>query len=167
MCIRDRVTTPLWVCIAIVSVYSAAAVGAGVALTNAIMDLARHGEDGSASAYRGAATNLGSAIGVAAMTGIVFFAASTSLYDQSVAAGIDPSTSSQVATAMRDGATSEDVSSLYSVPVQEVDQIDAMQQQAYVMGLHSHGVAGGVVTLMAAILFYLVRRREESTPAVE
>jgi len=157
-----QVTTALWVCIVIMSVYSAAAVGAGVALTNAIMDLARHGEDGSASAYRGAATNLGSAIGVAAMTGIVFFAASTSLYDQSVAAGIDPATSSQIATAMRDGATSEDASSLYAVPVQEVDQIDAMQQQAYVVGLHAHGAAGGAVTLVAAILFYAVRRRQEA-----
>ena len=157
-----QLTTPLWVSILIVSVYSAAAVGSGVALTNAIMDLAAKGEDGSAAAFRGAASNLGVAIGVAGMTSIVFFAASTSLHDQAVAAGLDPTTSSQVATDMRNGATSEDASSLYAVPIQEVDQIATMQQQAYLVGFHTHGFVGGAVTLVAAAGFFLVRRRQES-----
>ena len=160
-----NLTTPVWVAVLIVSIYSAAAVGSGVALTNAIMDLADEGEDGSAAAFRGAASNLGSAIGVAAMTSIVFFAAATSLQGQAAAAGLDPTTASEVATAMRDGATSEDTSSLYSVPVAEVDQINSMQQQAYVAGLRAHGAAGGAVTLVAAALFYVVRRRQESRTA--
>ena len=161
-----QLSTPVWVCVAVVSVYGAAAVGSGVALTNAIMDLAEPGEEGSASAFRGAASNLGNAIGVAAMTGIVFFAASTSLYDQSVAAGIDPSTATEVADAMKDGATSEDTASLYSVPVAEVDQIDDMTQAAYLEGLRAHGLAGGAVTLVAAALFYVVRRRQEVSSQV-
>lgn len=156
------VTTPIWVCILIVSIYSAAAVGAGVALTNAIMDLARKGDDGSASAYRGAAMNLGTAIGVAAMTGVVFFAASSSLQEQAVSAGLDPSTATQVATEMRDGATSEEASSLYAVPLDEVDEIDSLQQNAYLMGFHAHGAVGGAITLVAAGLFYVVRRRQEA-----
>ena len=157
-----QLTTPVWVSIVIVALYSAAAVGAGVALTNAIMDLSSPEEAGSASAFRGAASNLGSAIGVAGMTGIVFLAASTSLQEQAVSAGLDPATASEVATSMRDGATSEDTSSLYAVPVQEVDQIDSMQQQAYLAGLHAHGLAGGAVTLVAAALFYVVRRRQDA-----
>ena len=156
------VTTPIWVCILIVSIYSAAAVGAGVALTNAIMDLARKGDDGSASAYRGAAMNLGTAIGVAAMTGVVFFAASSSLQEQAVSAGLDPSTATQVATEMRDGATSEEASSLYAVPLDEVDEIDSLQQNAYLVGFHAHGAVGGAITLVAAGLFYVVRRRQEA-----
>ena len=156
--------TPVWLAVGILSIYSAAAVGSGVALTNAIMDLAGDGEDGSAAAFRGAASNLGSAIGVAAMTSIVFFAAAASLQSQAIAAGIDPTTASEVATAMRDGATSEDTSSLYSVPVAEVDSINSMQQQAYAAGLQAHGIVGAAVTLVAAGLFYVVRRRQETPP---
>ena len=64
--------TPIWVSVLTLSVYSAAAVGASVTLTNAVMDLAPKGQDGIFSSYRGAALNLGSAIGVAGMTSIVF-----------------------------------------------------------------------------------------------
>lgn len=156
-----QLDSPLWVSMAITSVYAGAAVGAGVALTNAIMDMARKGENGSASAFRGAANSLGGAMGVAIMTTVVFTAAATSLSEQAVAAGIDPATASEVATSMRDGATSEDTASLYSVPVDEVDQIDDMQTNAYVAGLRAHGLVGGGVTLAATVLFYMVRRRQE------
>ncbi len=156
-----QLDTPLWLAMVLVSVYAGAAVGAGVALTNAIMDLARKGEDGSASAFRGAASSLGSAIGVAVMTTIVFTSAAASLSDQAVASGVDSSTATEVATSMRDGATSEDTASLYSVPVDEVEQIDSMQRNAYLVGLHVHGLVGGAVTLAATVLFYVVRRRQE------
>ena len=49
--------------------------GSGVGLTKAAMNLPWHG-----------------AIGVAAMTGVVFFAASSSLQEQAVSAAGDPST---------------------------------------------------------------------------
>lgn len=154
-------STPVWVCVAILGVYSAAAIGSGVVLTNSIMDLAPRGEEGSASAFRGAANNLGNALGVAIMTGIVFSAAAASLHDQFAAAGLDPATANDVAAAMRDGATSEEASSLYAVPVAEADEINGMQQVAYVEGLHAQGVSGAAVTAVAAALFFLVRRREE------
>ncbi|MCB0914894.1 MAG: MFS transporter [Actinobacteria bacterium] len=156
-----RLGTPVWVCVLMLAVYSAAAVGASVALTNAVMDLAPDGEEGSASSYRGAALNLGSAIGVAGMTTIVFLAVSGSLEQQSEAAGIDPSTSSVIAADMRDGSTSEDVSALYAVPVAEVEQITEMQTRAFLEGLHAHGLVGGAVTMVAAGMFFVVRRREE------
>lgn len=151
--------TPLWMCVLLTSVYAGAAVGAGVALTNAIMDLVPPEEAGSASSFRSAASSIGAAIGVAGMTAIVFSAAAASLQQQSVAAGLDPATSSQVATAMRDGATSEDVASQYAVPVAEVDQIDSMQRQAYLKGLQAQGTVGMVVTFAAAGLYYVARRR--------
>jgi hypothetical protein len=63
----------------------------GVAVTNAVMDSAPPGRDGAASAFRGAAAGMGTAIGVAGMTSIVILASSASLHKQSVRAGIDPS----------------------------------------------------------------------------
>lgn len=47
------VRSPLWLAVAIVCVYAAAAAGGGVAVTNAVMDGAPPGKDGAASAFRG------------------------------------------------------------------------------------------------------------------
>lgn len=154
-----QITSPLWVAILIVSVYAAAAAGAGVAVTNAVMDTAPTGRDGTASAFRGAAANLGTAIGVAGMTSIVVLASSASLHHQSIKAGIDPSTSTEVARSMATGASSEDAASLYAVPIADVTEIDELRRQSYLVGFRAHGVVGGTVTLAAAAMFFLVRRR--------
>ena len=157
-----RVTSPLWLAVLIVSVYAAAAAGAGVAVTNAVMDNAPKGKESSASAFRGAAASLGTAIGVAGMTSIVVLASSASLRDQSTRAGIDASTSREVAQSIASGATSEDISSLYAVPVSDVTEIDDFRRQAYLVGFRAHGLVGAAITLTAAGMFFVVRRRREA-----
>lgn len=159
-------SSPLLLAILIVSIYAGFAVGAGVAMTNAIMDLSQKGTDGNTAAFRSAASNVGTAIGVAAMTAIVFTAAQDSLIEQSTAAGIPQATATEIATAVRDGATSEDVSSQYSVPVAAVDQISEMETTAYVVGLHAHGFVGAGVNGAAALLFLAVRRRQRQVPSI-
>lgn len=156
------ITTPIWVAMLIMCAYSAAAVGAGVALTNSIMNLAPPEESGSAASFRSAASNLGGAIGVALMTAVVFGAAASSLQEQSAASGLDQATVSAIAKDMRSGATSEEASSQFAVPIDEVDQIDDMQRNAYLAGFQAHGQLGGAVTLLAAVLFFVIRRRQES-----
>lgn len=156
-----RIASPLWFAIVIVSIYAAAAAGSGVAVTNAVMDRAPEGGDGAASAFRSAAANLGTAIGVAGMTGIVMLGSSMSLNHQSVRAGIEPSTSAEVARSMAAGASSEDASSLYAVPVADVTEIDDFRRQAYLVGFRAHGVVGGAVTVAAAVVFFAIRRRQE------
>ncbi|MFI0432305.1 MAG: MFS transporter [Candidatus Nanopelagicales bacterium] len=157
-----QLDTPIWVAMLIMCVYASAAIGAGVALTNAIMNLAPAAEAGSAASYRSAASNLGSAVGVALMTAVVFGAAGSSLHDQAVASGMDPTTVTSVAKDMRGGATSEEASSQFAVPVEEVDQIDDMQRVAYMEGFQAQGWVGGAVTLLAALLFFVIRRRQEA-----
>src|SRR5690606_35410714 len=100
-------------------------------------------------------------IGVAGMTSIVILASSASLHNQSVRAGIDPSQSTQIAHDMAQGATSEDASSLYAVPVAEVTEIDDLRRRAYLEGFKAHGLVGGAVTLAAGVMFFVVRRRQE------
>ncbi len=156
------VETPIWVAILIMCAYAGSAIGAGVALTNGIMNLAPPEESGSAASYRSAASNLGGAIGVALMTAVVFGAAATSLQEQSAASGLDQATVPAIGKDMRSGATSEEASSQFAVPIEEVDQIDEMQRNAYMSGFQAHGQLGGLVTLMAAAMFFLIRRRQES-----
>jgi MYXO-CTERM domain-containing protein len=67
-----------------------------------------------------------------------------------------------VAKDMRGGATSEEASSQFAVPVEEVDQIDDMQRVAYMEGFQAQGRVGGAVTLLAALLFFVIRRRQEA-----
>ncbi len=157
-----QIGTALWLAVLNVSLYAAAAAGAGVAVTNAVMDSAPPGRDAAASAFRGAAASMGTAIGVAGMTSIVILASSASLHEQSVRAGIDPSESTEVARSIASGATSEDTSSLYAVPVAEVSEIDAIRRQAYLEGFKAHGVVGGTVTFAATAMFVVVRRRQAS-----
>jgi DHA2 family multidrug resistance protein-like MFS transporter len=156
------VQTPIWVAILIMCAYAGSAIGAGVALTNAIMNLAPPQESGSAASYRSAASNLGGALGVALMTGVVFGAAATSLQQQSAASDLDQTQVMAIAKDMRSGATSEQTASHFAVPIDDVDQIDDMQRNAYMAGFQAHGRLGGAVTLVAAVLFFLIRRRQES-----
>lgn len=154
--------TPIWVAMLIMCVYAGAAVGAGVALTNAIMNLAPAREAGSAASYRSAASNLGSAVGVALMTAVVFGAASASLQEQAAASGMDQATVTAVAKDMRGGATSEEASSQFAVPIDQVDQIDDMQRAAYMEGFQAQGWVGGMVTMVASLMFFIIRRRQEA-----
>ena len=152
--------TPIWVAMLIMCVYAGAAVGAGVALTNAIMNLAPAREAGSAASYRSAASNLGSAVGVALMTAVVFGAASASLQEQARlrhGSGHGHRRRQDV----RGGATSE-ASSQFAVPIDQVDQIDDMQRAAYMEGFQAQGWVGGIVTMVASLMFFIIRRRQEA-----
>ena len=97
------------------------------------------------------------------MTSIVIVASSASLQDQSVRAGIDPSTSTEVARSIAAGATSEDASSVYAVPVADVTEIDDFRRQAYLVRFRAHGLVGGAITMAATVMFFAVRRRQERT----
>ena len=160
-----EVDTPIPIAVAIVALYGIASVGAGIPLTNSIMDTAPPGEDGSASAFRGAAANLGSAVGVVVMTTIVFGVISTSLTTELKQEGLATQQSADIAAKIRDGATSESVASDYAVPVQPVDEISTAQRIAMVDGLHAQGGAGAAFISVAAVIFLLGRRRQERAAA--
>lgn len=162
-----QVDTPIALAVAIVAVYGIASVGAGIPLTNSIMDTAPPGEDGSAAAFRGAASNLGSAVGVIVMTTIVFGVISTSLTNQLTQEGLASQQSADIAAQIRDGATSESVASDYAVPVQEVDQISDAQRIAMVDGLHAQGAAGAAFISVGAVIFLVGRRRQDRTRRAE
>ena len=155
--------SPLWLPILIVSLYSLAAVGAGVPITNAIMNNASKGSEGDASAYRGAATNLGSSISVAFMTAIVATGIGLSLQAQYQEAGITLSAAEtvQMQQAINAGESASDVAQQYNVPVETVQQMETIEIEALVGGYRTHGLVGGFVTLGVSIAFLAVTRRHE------
>ena len=160
-------SSPIWVPILVTGLYAVTSVGAGIPLTNAVMNLAPPGEDGSASAFRSAASNIGGAIGVIVMSTIVFNTFSGSLASTLESEGLKSQQSVQIAESIREGVTSEHVAANYAVPVERVEQIADAQRDAMVDGLRAHGLSGAAFTGVCLVIFRWSRRRhaQDSVPA--
>lgn len=159
--------SPIWVPIAVMSIYAAASVGAGIPLTNAVMNLAPEGEDGSASAFRSAAGNIGAAVGVVVMSSIVWATFSGSLTNAFQSQGLDTKQSTSIAESLRSGVTSEDVSANYSVPIEQVRRIAEAERGAVADGLRAHGLSGAGFTLVCLGIFVWSQRRHAKAETAE
>ncbi len=153
------VGSPLWVPMAVIGLYAAGAVGASIPLTTAVMNASPSGAENDTAAYRSAATKIGSALGVVVTTGVMTLGITASLTDQLSSQGMADQQSAEIAAGIRSGATTEDLASLYSVPINDVDQVTADQQQGMVDGLHAVGVTGAVIVAVSALLFPVAVRR--------
>jgi MFS transporter, DHA2 family, multidrug resistance protein len=151
----------MWVPIVVMIVYAAASVGVGIPLTNAVMNLGVKGEEGSASAFRSAASNIGAAVGVVVMSTIVFSTFSASLTNRFEGEGLDSKQSARIAERIRAGASSERVSANYSVPLREVRRIADVQRGALADGLRAHGLSGAGFTIVCLLIFVWSQRRQE------
>lgn len=158
-------STPVWLIVVIMSAYALASVGAGVPVTNSIMNTAPAGEEGSASAFRGAATHIGTALGVVVMSTIVFTAVAATIESTLGSEGLATTQSEEIATSMRNGASSEEVSAQYAVPVSEAETIDDAQITAMISGLHAHGLFGAGFIAAAAGIFWVARRGQSPPDA--
>ena len=165
LCLVVGVGTPIWVPILVVGLFAICSTWTSIPVTNAIMNSAPPGEEGSASAFRSAAANIGGAVGVVIISTIVYATVQSSLSQQFTAQGLDPSKSAEIAQQMREGSSSESVASDYAVPVSQVDQITSDQTAAMVDGLHAQAVTGAGVAGVAAVVFLVGRRRQERAAA--
>lgn len=166
LCLVQTTTIPLIVPLIILIVFGAAANATMGTLTNAVMSLAPKGSDGETSAYRTAAMSLGSSLGAVFLSAIVFTTMSSSISAQSAANGLSPQQADEIAQAMLDGATSEQVSAQYSTPITQVDEVESYQPQAAVEGYWAQGVGGGTMILLAGGIYYFTRRRIDRREAV-
>lgn len=155
------ISSPIALVVAVMSLYAFAFVGATVPVTNAIMNTAPKGEEAGASAFRGAAGAVGTAIGVIIMAAIVFNTAANSLSQSLEAEGIKSEQSAEIAYAIRDGASTEEASSQFAVPLDQTEDIDEHLDEAMIDGLHAHGYAGAGFITVAAVVFWLGRRRQQ------
>jgi len=100
------------------------------------------------------------------LSAIVFTTMSSSISAQSAANGLSPQQADEIAQAMLDGATSEQVSAQYSTPITQVDEVESYQPQAAVEGYWAQGVGGGTMILLAGGIYYFTRRRIDRREAV-
>jgi len=153
------VDSPILLPVILVSVYALASIASFVALTNAIMNLALPGDEGVTSSYKSAASNFGGAIGIAVMTMVVTFAGTASMQSQMQASGTYSEENAEAAWAIIEGTSPEDASDMYGIPIEEAQQISDQEKVAYVDAYRAQGVAGGVISLLTAVVFFLNRRR--------
>lgn len=152
--------SPLWVPILVVSLYAAAFTGASIPITNAIMNAAPAGEEGSASAFRSASGHLGAALGVVFTTAVISTVVTASLTTQLDEQGLRSDQSREVVDQIIDGATSESISSQYAIPVSDVDTMSRDVGLAMIDGLHSVAGTGTVVALACTGIFTVALRRQ-------
>lgn len=153
------IESPLWVPMAVIGLYAVGAVGASIPLTTAVMNASPAGAENDTAAYRSAATKIGSALGVVVTTGVMTLGITTVLTDQLSSQGQADQQSAEIAAGIRSGATTEDLASLYSVPINDVDQVTADQQQGMVDGLHAVGLTSALIVAASALLFPVAVRR--------
>ena len=149
-----RLDSPLWWPVLVTCLYSFASVGAGVPMTNALMDSAGPGTENSASAYRQAAISVGTAVGITLISWLVFGVFSASLSANLDAAGQDTALAQQIAADLRTGTTTTTEAAAYAIPLDDVQSINVAQQSAYLDGMAAHGLAGMLLSLGTAALFW-------------
>ena len=152
-------TSPLWVPAIAFSIYALMLTATSIPITNAIMNTAAHGEEGSASAFRAAASHIGNALGVVFTTSILVAVTTMTLTTTLTDDDLASQQSREVVEEIMDGATSEEIASQYSVPVDQVDTIDTDLAAAMIDGLHAVVVSGAVISVLCAAAFNGALRR--------
>lgn len=152
----------LWVLIGVVAAYAAAYTGVSIPVTNAIMNSAPAGEEGSASAFRTASGHVGNALGVVFSTTVVLTGVTASLTSTVTSQGLVTDNTRDVVNGILDGATSESLSAQYSMPVADVETLGEDVLLALVEGLHRVALAGSVVALICAGIFAFAVHRQQS-----
>ena len=153
--------------ILVVSLYGLVSLGAFIAMTNAIMNLAKPGQEGDTSAYKTAASNIGSAIGVTLMTAVVTTVGMTAMNVQLADSDMSEADVSDAGWALLYGTSPDEVSEQYGMPIEEVNELGEMESTAFVASYHGHGIVGGTVTALAGVVFLIVRRRMDAAEAAE
>ena len=153
--------SPLAWPVVLVSLYALASVGAFVALTNAVMNLAQPGEEGAASSFKTAASNIGVTLGIALMTTVVVFTGTVTMRGEMTSSGETETDASQAAWSILEGTEPVDAADLYGIPVKQSVQIQQQDKVAFVAAYQAQGVVGGFIILATALLFFIERRRHE------
>ena len=160
--------TPVWVPIVIVTCYSMFLIGAGVPAANAIMNSASKGSEDAVASYRAAASNLGTALGVAVFTVITYGAANlaftasqgTQGYEQGSAAY---ATNAELAADLYVGNTQDVEADEAGSTGQQISDTTASEVAAMIAGVRTQGILGGAATCAALAIFgYGTRRRDLS-----
>lgn len=155
----QTVDTPVIYPVLVLSLFALAYTGGGVVVTNAMMNLAPAGKEGSASATRSAASSFGQAVGMALSAFVFFGAAQSTMQDLVAQRDGDWAEAAQVIDEFRDATTTrEEIAESYGLSVDVVTTHDEEWLESQLAGYRAQGLLGGCVGLVATFLFFTNRR---------
>lgn len=150
--------TPVYYPILVLCLFVFVYTGAGVVVTNAIMNLAPAGQEGSASSLRSAATQFGGAVGVALSAAVFFGAAQGTMHGLVTQRGGDWAEAEKVVQQLRGvSRTSEQVAEHYALPLDAVTAYNREWLESQLAGYRAQGLLSGCIGLIAALLFFFHR----------
>lgn len=148
----------------VLCLFSLAFTGGGVVMTNAIMNLAPAGKEGSASAIRGAASAVGVAVGVVLGATVAYGSAERTVEQLVSEQGGDWEQAVAIIGEIRDGTSSEEIAAQNAVSVELVTEYDEELSEGLVAGYRAQGLLGGFVGLAATLLFFFNQHSRSRTP---
>jgi predicted MFS family arabinose efflux permease len=111
-----RPDSPIWVPALVVALFAGAAVAASIPVTNALMNAAPPDQSSGAAAFRGAASNIGNALGVALMGALVFGTMQQSFVAELTDAGVREDSAEWVMEYIEENSRSPDPAARYPIP---------------------------------------------------
>jgi MFS family permease len=152
--------SPLWLVVTFAAAFGAAVTAVSVVTLNALMSSAPPEESGNTAAYEGSATEIGIALSVVLMTALVFGVGRASLETGLAESGLPTESAVIVIAELEVASASPAISAAYSYPLPDGGDASEVKKQAIAEGLRANGAAGVVISLIAAALFGLHRRRK-------
>lgn len=167
--------SPVWVPIACMSLFGLAFAGSGTVITNAFMSSAPATESGNTSAFKSSATSVGVALGFILMGSVVYGTAQHSLVNGFEQAGLDSTQATQQLTKLEQSSQNPNYISRYAYSSDlEVANVKSnvqseevvLELNAVAAGLHANALFGGVVALLATLIFAGRPRRHSKVPVL-
>ena len=131
---------------------------AEVALATAVMNRSVPGTESTVASFRGAAVGLGGALGVIFMSTVVSIGVHQAYAERSED-DLGRDQLMEVLRAVHQGQPTAEIAGWSQLPESEIEGLAAHETEAMVVGFRSQAIGGAVVTLGAAGVFYVARRR--------
>jgi len=156
-----NLTNPLWIVIAILCIAAVAEIGAGVCLSQAIMSSAPIGKDHAVASYRSAATGVGNALALLLVASSVGRAMSMSMRQEAEDRHVAPAKVEALVEAIRDNVPTTQIGRDLELSEAQLQDLRGVRREVIVDGFRAHGLVSGPVLAIAALGFWVVRRRDK------
>ncbi len=151
-------STPVVVLVVVLCLYGASVAAAEVALATAVMNRSVPGTESTVASFRGAAVGLGGALGVIFMSTVVSIGVHQAYAERSED-DLGRDQLMEVLRAVHEGQPTAEIAGWSQLPESEIEGLAAHETEAMVVGFRSQAIGGALVTLGAAGVFYVARRR--------
>lgn len=157
--------TPVWVPVALLSLASVGEYGAGVALTQSVMQCAPEGKSRQVSSYRSAFSSIGNALTLLLVAFSVRATMGDSMRAKAQAEGLPGEKVEALVKAVRANRPSAEVGHTIGLDDDQIGELREMRRGIIIEGFRTHGAVSGLVLVLATAGFWWLRRDDPESKA--